>query len=378
MDDGIGRWTRRGIGFALGVLIVVALVAALVETSKLVALVFMAILFASALAPIVDRLRARAPFGRTAATGLLFLAAGAVVVFLGVVLVSTALAQVNEIGDRVPSMIVSARATVADVRPAPVGAAIGALLDALDRTVRRSPAPTADQVLLAGFTIVDIFGALATVVTLVFFWLHERARLQRFVLAFLPLDRRGGARQAWNDVEDRLGRWVRAQLILMILMGVSTGVAYTILGVPAALVLGLAAGLFEAVPLVGPFLGAIPALIVAATVRPELILAVAVVYAIVQIAESNIVVPMVMRNTVGLSPFIVLVSILLGAGLGGILGAFLAVPIAASAEIILERLQSRRVPVGIEPESPPGITDADEPEEPAEPVPTKDARAAGS
>jgi predicted PurR-regulated permease PerM len=360
MDDGIGRWTRRGIGFALGILIVVAVVAALVVTSRLVALVFMAILFASALAPLVDGLRARAPFGRTAATGLLFLAAGAVVVFLGVVLVSTALAQINEIGDRVPSMIVSARATVADLRPAPVGAAIGALLDALERT------------------IVDIFGALATVVTLIFFWLHERARLQRFVLAFLPLDRRGGTRQAWNDVEDRLGRWVRAQLILMVLMGVSTGIAYSVLGVPAALVLGLAAGLFEAVPLVGPFLGAIPALIVAATVRPELILAVAVVYAVVQIAESNIVVPMVMRNTIGLSPFIVLVSILLGAGLGGILGAFLAVPIAASAEIILERLQSRVVPVGIEPESPPGITDADEPADPTEPAAAKRARAAGS
>jgi predicted PurR-regulated permease PerM len=267
---------------------------------------------------------------------------------------------------------------VADVRPAPVGAAIGALLDALGRTVRRSPAPTADQVLLAGFTIVDIFGALATVVTLIFFWLHERARLQRFVLAFLPLDRRRGTRRGWNDVEDRLGRWVRAQLILMILMGISTGLAYTLLGVPAALVLGLAAGLFEAVPLVGPFLGAIPALVVAATVRPELILAVAVVYAVVQILESNVVVPMVMRNTIGLSPFIVLVSILLGAGLGGMLGALLAVPLAASAEIILERLQSRVVPVGIEPEAPLGTTDEDEPPDPAGARPAEPVRATGS
>ena len=135
----------------------------------------------------------------------------------------------------------------------------------------------------------------------------------------------------------------------MLLMGVATSVAYTILGVPGALVLGLIAGLFEAVPIVGPLLGAVPALVVAATVRPELILAVAVVYAIVQIAESNVVVPIVMRNTIGLSPFIVLVSLLLGAGLGGLLGAFLAIPIAASAEIILERLQNRETPVGLEP-----------------------------
>lgn len=348
MDAGIGTWTRRGIGFGLGVLIVGAVVVGLFVTAKLVALVLISILFASALAPLVDRLRSKGPFGRATSAGLLFLAAAAIVVILGVLLVTTALSQADEIGKRVPAMITSARVT-ADLQPAPLAGAIGALLDALDRAVRRSPAPTADQVIVAGFTIVEAFGALVTVVTLVYFWLLERARIQRFVLAFAALPSRGGVREAWNDVEDGLGRWVRGQLIIMALMGVSTGIAYTILGVPGALVLGLTAGLFEIIPIVGPLLGAIPALIVAATVRPELILSVAIVYAIVQIAEANIVVPIVMRNTVGLSPFIVLVSILLGAGLGGIMGAFLAIPVAASAEIILERLQARTVPVGLEP-----------------------------
>jgi predicted PurR-regulated permease PerM len=349
MDAALGPWVRRGAGFALGVLIVAALVVALVVTSRLVALVFIAILIASALAPLVDRLRASAPFGRATSAGILFLAAAVLLVVLGAVVVTTVLSQISDIGDRLPSMIKSAKVTSGDLQPAALSAAAGALLDALDRLVRKGPAPTADQVIVAGLTIAEILAAVATVITLVYFWLLERARLQRFVLAFLPLDRRGGAREAWNDVENLLGRWVRAQLILMVLMGVATGVAYTILGVPGALVLGLVAGLFEAVPIVGPLLGAVPALLVAATVRPELILAVAVVYAVVQIAESNIVVPIVMRNTIGLSPFIVLVSLLLGAGLGGVLGAFLAIPIAASAEIILERMQNRVVPVGLEP-----------------------------
>jgi predicted PurR-regulated permease PerM len=351
MDAAIGPWIRRGAGLALGVLIVAALVAALVVTSRLVALVFIAILLASALAPLVDRLRAKAPFGRATSAGVLFLAAAVLVVALGAIVLTTAISQISDIGDRLPSMIKSARASSGDLQPAPLAAAAGALLDALDRLVRKGPAPTADQVILAGLTIAEILAAVTTVITLIYFWLLERARLQRFVLAFLPLDRRAGAREAWNDVEDLLGRWVRAQLVLMVLMGVATGIAYTILGVPGALVLGLIAGLFEAVPIVGPLLGAVPALLVAATVRPELILAVAVVYAIVQIAEANIVVPIVMRNTIGLSPFIVLVSLLLGAGLGGLLGAFLAIPIAASAEIILERMQNRVVPVGLEPAS---------------------------
>jgi predicted PurR-regulated permease PerM len=368
MDAGIGTWARRGMGFGLGVLIVTAVVVGLFVTAKLVALVLISILFASALAPLVDQLRSKAPFGRATSAGLLFLAAGAIVVFLGVLLVATALSQIDEIADRVPTMIKSARAT-ADLQPAPIAAAIGALLDALDRAVRRTPAPTADQVIVAGFTIVEVFGALVTVVTLVYFWLLERARIQRFVLAFVALPRRGGVREAWNDVEDGLGLWVRGQLIIMALMGVSTGIAYTVLGVPGALVLGLTAGLFEVIPIVGPLLGAIPALIVAATVRPELILSVAVVYAIVQIAEANIVVPIVMRNTVGLSPFIVLVSILLGAGLGGIMGAFLAIPVAASTEIILERLQARTVPVGLEPSPGADLEEDGEVDDPDEDVP---------
>jgi predicted PurR-regulated permease PerM len=351
MDAGIGPWMRRGAGFMLGAVIVAALVVAFVVTSGLVALVFIAILFASALAPLVDRIRARAPFGRATSAGLLFLAAALLLVFLGVILVTTALSQMGEIADRIPAMVRSAKATSASLQPAPLAAAADALLGALDRILRRPAAPTADQVIVAGFTIAEVFAAVTTVITLIYFWLLERARLQRFVLAFLPLPRRSGVREAWNDVEDLLGRWVRAQLILMGLMGIATGVAYTVLGLPGALVLGLAAGLFEAVPIVGPLLGAVPALLVAATVRPELILAVAAVYAVVQLAESNIVVPIVMRNTIGLSPFVVLVSLLLGAGLGGFLGAFLAIPIVASAEIILERLQARVDPVGLEPGS---------------------------
>jgi predicted PurR-regulated permease PerM len=348
VDAELGPWTRRGIGFGTGIVIVAAVVAGTVTGLKIVAMVLVAILFASALAPLVDGVRARAPFGRTAATGLLFLAVGALVVALGVLLVLTAASQLGEIGARIPSVIASARAGVAGL-PAPLAAALGTVLDDLDRSLRNTPRPTPDQVLGAGFTILDILSVLVTVATLIFFWLHERARLQRFVLAFLPLERRMGVRLAWNDVEDRLGHWVRGQLTLMVLMGITTGIAYTLLGLPVSLALGLAAGLFEAVPIVGPILGAIPAVLVAAAVRPDLVLAVAGIYLVVQLAESNVVVPVVMRNTVGLSPFIVIVSILVGGTLGGLFGAFIAVPVAASAEIVLERLQARAEPVGLEP-----------------------------
>jgi predicted PurR-regulated permease PerM len=177
----------------------------------------------------------------------------------------------------------------------------------------------------------------------------EHARLQRYTLAFLPGHRRAGARRAWNEIETRLGLWVRGQLILMGAIGVATAVAYTLLGLPGALLLGLIAALTEAIPIVGPLLGAIPAVLVAATVSPELALIVAAIYLVFQLIESNVLVPMVMRNTIGISPLLVLFSLLVGAAVGGLVGAFLAVPLAASFEIVLSRLQARETPVAQDP-----------------------------
>jgi predicted PurR-regulated permease PerM len=173
--------------------------------------------------------------------------------------------------------------------------------------------------------------------------------LQRYALAFLPAERRPGARDAWNEIENRLGMWVRGQLILMGAMGLATGIAYTLLGLPGAVLLGVIAALTEAIPIVGPLLGAIPAILVAATVSPELAVVVALIYIVLQFVEGSVLVPIVMRNTVGISPLLILVSLLVGAAVGGIVGAFLAVPVAASIEIVVSRLQARAVPVAQDP-----------------------------
>ena len=87
----------------------------------------------------------------------------------------------------------------------------------------------------------------------------------------------------------------------------------------------------------------------AATVSPELALVVAGVYAVIQLIEGNVLVPVVMRNTIGISPLILTVSLLIGAAAGGFVGALLAVPIAAALEVILGRLQDRESPVAQDP-----------------------------
>jgi predicted PurR-regulated permease PerM len=154
-------------------------------------------------------------------------------------------------------------------------------------------------------------------------------------------------------MELRLGGWVRGQLILMGSVGLATTVAYFLIGLEGALLLGLIAALAEAIPLVGPALGAVPALVVAAmTGRIEIVLVVAVVYVVIQVIESNVLLPMVMHNTIGIPPFLVVVSILCGAAIAGIAGALLSVPLVAALLVVVERLQARTEPVPISPAAP--------------------------
>ena len=115
------------------------------------------------------------------------------------------------------------------------------------------------------------------------------------------------------------------------------------------MLLGLVAALAEGIPIVGPLLGAIRAVVLAATVSPQLAAEVAGVYIVLQIIEGNVLVPLVMRNTVRISPFLVILSILVGATAGGFIGALLAVPIAAMGEVVIEGLQAREVPVAQNP-----------------------------
>ncbi|MGH2477482.1 MAG: AI-2E family transporter, partial [Candidatus Limnocylindrales bacterium] len=265
------------------------------------------------------------------------------------IVVPAAVNPAERIVTSLPPFFDEVRGWAANLRPTALSTSITALVDSVDAIFAPAPPPDPDEVVEVGTAVAEAVVALFTMLAIVFFWLVEHARLQRYVLAFLPASRRAGVRDAWNGIETRLGLWVRGQLILMAAIGIGTGIAYTLLGLPGAILLGLIAALTEAIPIVGPLLGAIPAILVAATVSPELAVVVAAIYVVLQFIEGAVLVPMVMRSTIGISPLLVLVSLLIGAAAGGIVGAFLAVPVAAAFEIVLQRLQARDTPVAQDP-----------------------------
>jgi len=349
MRHDLTPWTVRGMGLAIGVAIVVGLIGLAVAAGGVLVLFFVAILLASALEPIVGQIRDRLPLGRGTTILVVYVTFFVAVVVLAFIVVPKAISQGQEIMASLPTFLDSVRTWATTLRPPILGQSVTELADSVQGILSQSATPDPDQVVEVGATAAEAAVSLATLLTIVYFWLVQHARLQRYLLAYFPADGRAGARDAWNEIETRLGLWVRGQLILMGTMGVATGVAYTVLGLPGALLLALIAAFAEAIPIIGPLLGAIPAVLVAATVSPELAVVVAGIYIVIQLVEGSVLVPLVMRNTIGLSPLLVLLSLLVGAAVGGLVGAFLAVPIVASIEIVLARLQARESPVAQDP-----------------------------
>lgn len=343
-------WLARGVGATVGVIIVASIAAVVLGASNVLVQVGIAILLASGLEPMVTWLRAKTGLARSVNIIFVYLGFMVIVVLLLILIVPAAVTQLTEFSSRLPSLLTELRAFAADIRPSVVSDGLVNALDALAATMRNPEAEADTEALVdVGLAVADLLIAAITILTLVFFWLIGHQRIQRFMLALLPREHRAGVRRGWNEVELSLGLWVRGQGILMAFIFVMTTIAYLVLGLPNALLLGLIAGIAEIIPIVGPILGAIPALLVAAvTGEIELVLLVAGVYVVIQVLEGNILVPMVMKKTIGMPPFLVVASLVVGAAVGGLIGAVLAVPLVAAMVVILQRAQDRQTFVKLE------------------------------
>jgi predicted PurR-regulated permease PerM len=348
MRGEIWRWVGRGTGLAVGVSFVVAIALVLQRSTGVVVLVLISILLAAALDPVVDWIRRRSRFTRATTVLAVYAVFTVLVAALLLLVVPAAVDELTTLSERAPELLEDVRTMIGGLEPEALRTALERMIDTAAQSLA-APAvasPDAEIIVQASLTAADAVISVITVLSLTFFWMVGREPMQRFGLALLPAHQRAGVREGWNVAESRLGLWVRGQLLLMTTVGVASTVAYFVLGLENALVLGLIAGIAEIIPIVGPALGAIPALVSAlVTGGPELALLVAGVYVVIQVLEGNVLVPMVMKNAVGLPPFLVIVSLLVGAAVAGLVGALLSIPVAATIVVILERVQARYEPV---------------------------------
>jgi predicted PurR-regulated permease PerM len=190
--------------------------------------------------------------------------------------------------------------------------------------------------LYTGAVLKSIFELLA-VFLLAYYWTQEGSLVIRTLLRFIPQAHRSGAREFMHLAESRIGGYVRGQGLLCLIIGAAALVAYLLIGVPFALVLAIIAGLTEMIPIVGPVMGAIPAVLVALSVDPGKVPWVLGAIMLIQLLENAWLVPHVMRNSIGVNPIIIILSLMAFGSIFGFLGALLALPSAAMIQLVIDR-----------------------------------------
>lgn len=149
-----------------------------------------------------------------------------------------------------------------------------------------------------------------------------------------------------------LGRYVRGQLTLSLIMGTLVAIGLSVLGVKYALLLGIISGIAELIPMAGPIIGFVPAGLLALAMGPWKLVFVIIYYALLHLFENNFLVPRVMGKNMDLHPLTVIVAMMIGAQVFGLVGVLIALPATAAAKIALNVLVYRREEFGLPARSP--------------------------
>jgi predicted PurR-regulated permease PerM len=182
-----------------------------------------------------------------------------------------------------------------------------------------------------------------------FYLLVDLPRMQRSALHMVPPDRRDEVREIASAVGATMGAFFRGQLLVALIVGLMSAVGMWAIGLPSWAVVGLICGFFNLVPLIGPFIGAVPAVLIAATLgSPIKVLLVIVILTAVQQIDNHFISPNVMGWSVKLHPVSVMMSLIAGAALAGLFGMLVAVPIAAAVKVVFAHIWRTRVPWGEE------------------------------
>lgn len=338
----------------IGGVVVCAL--ALWKMRVLIALVFLALIIASAMRPGIDALsRRRIPRGIGIAVHYLALA-GLVALLLSLV-VPRALEQVQTAVDG----LLESESNLQQAADESTGLEHDILVG-LQRWLEDLPSaeelvdPALEVTLTAFEVLVGIFFVLAFAA----YWIYERERAITLVTSVLPRARRKVVRDTWNLIDEKLGAYVRGQMILILFVGIVLSLIFLAIGLPYWILVGAFAGVVEIVPVIGPLAAGALAVGVGFTQSWQVALAAGIAVLVVRLLEDYLVIPRVLGDAVGLSPLIVLFSVTASAVLFGGFAVLVAIPIAAVVATLLEVIVLEKKPA--EQEVPPVIFPAQDAE----------------
>jgi predicted PurR-regulated permease PerM len=186
--------------------------------------------------------------------------------------------------------------------------------------------------------IVNVLFIAMIVPFLAFYMMKDMDVFERAALKYVPRARRKHSVRLLKDIDHALGSYIRGQLLVSIFTGLFAYIGYLLIGMPYPLLMAGFVALFDIIPYLGPFFGALPALLMAATISWEMVLFVIVVNMICQNLESNVVSPQVVGRTMKMHPLTIILVLLVGGELAGVVGMILAVPFYAAMKVIVQHI----------------------------------------
>jgi predicted PurR-regulated permease PerM len=287
----------------------------------------------------VGMLASRLRDNRILATVLVYLLFGVVIVGGLIVLAGPFVRQASELATALPQYAAELQARLPDIQTALGQYGIQADINSLKTRVLTAIEQSGADLLsrLVG-TLAELGGmildfVLALVISL--YLLVDGPRLRASSLALIPPQHRDKALFLQDNVSRVLGGYLRAQFSLALIVGAATGIGTALLGLPYAVVLGVLAGLFELIPMFGPILSAVPAVLVAMFLPFPTVIWVLLFFLILQQVENNVLAPRISGHAVGLHPLGAMFALLAGFQLAGLLGGLFAVPVAGVVWVLI-------------------------------------------
>jgi predicted PurR-regulated permease PerM len=183
---------------------------------------------------------------------------------------------------------------------------------------------------------VAFIGACVAIPVLGAYLLYDSETIKRFFMGFVPAARRESTLTLLGELENVIGGFIRGQLLVGLSVGILIALGLTFVGEPYAILIGAIAGALDLIPYIGPIIAAIPAFTIAFISGGfPLAVKVAIVFVLANQAEGHIIAPNIVSRTIQLSPSAVVVAILIGGDLYGVIGMFIAVPVAGIIRVLL-------------------------------------------
>lgn len=298
--------------FVVGILFLACLVL-LYQLKEILLIVFIAYIIVAALIPIVEYLKKKG-IPRTLAVLITFFATLLLFILLIAPLVPFLASQIQQLTKSFPQYLHQA------------AGAIGMQLDAKELGQVFTPQQLGQNAFALAGGVFGGFFALVTTIAISFYLLLSYDKAKSGAANFFTTKSREKAINIIEQINDKLGAWLQGQFLLSLSIALLTWATLTALGMPFALPLAVLAGLFEIVPTIGPIISAVPAVIVALTISPNMAFVIMAAYIAIQMIENHLLVPRIMQRAVGLNPVVVIIGVIVGGRLLGIPGALLSVP----------------------------------------------------